>query len=230
MTKPDRKSSSLLLDLNVPRPIMADISGLVLTVLGLSFKVASAIYSYSNDVKDAKGDIQQLSNEIFALIGVLEQLKVNQEQISTGKWTDHSKAFSQDSNRGSLRHVLQKSLEFLQDLHKRLESPKTRFKAKIQKLKWPFEQKETTQHLQRLERVKTYLILSLMTDEMFASISSKPRVSFSTNNVQRSDPADCIRDIVSDYSDSTIDKRTTERRTPYIFSSKLSRLGLNMCR
>lgn len=130
MTKPDRKSSSLLLDLNVPRPIMADISGLVLTVLGLSFKVASAIYSYSNDVKDAKGDIQQLSNETFALIGVLERLKVNQEQISTGKWTDHSKAFSQESNRGSLRHVLQKSLAFLQDLHKRLESPKTRFKQR----------------------------------------------------------------------------------------------------
>lgn len=209
---------------------MADISGLVMTVLGFSFRVASAIYSYSSDVKDAKGDIQQLSNEIFALIGVLERLKVNQEQISTGKWKDHSKGFSHDSDRVSLRHVLQKSLEFLQDLLKRLEPPKTRFKAKIQKLKWPFEQKETTQHLQRLERVKTYLILSLMTDEMFAPIRSKLRVSFSTNNVQRSDPADCIRDIVSDYSDSTFDKKTTGRRAPYMFPSKLSRLGLNMCR
>lgn len=152
---------------------MADVSGLVLTVLGVSFQVASAIYSYSSDVKDAKGDIQQLSNEIFALIGVLERLKVNQDQISTGKSTDHSKAFSQESNQDSLRHVLQQSLEFLQDLHKRLESPKTRFQAKIQKLRWPFEQKETARHLQRLERVKTYLILSLMTDEMFASTRSK---------------------------------------------------------
>lgn len=193
---------------------MADISGLILTVLGVSFQVASAIYSYSSDVKDAKGDIQQLSNEIFALIGVLERLKVNQEQISTGKSIDHSKAFSQESNQDSLRHVLHQSLEFLQDLHKRLEFPKTRFKAKIQKLKWPFEQKETTQHLQRLERVKTYLILSLMTDEMFASIRTKLGVSFSTNKVQRSYPADCIRNIVSDYSDSRIDKKTTGRRIP----------------
>lgn len=147
---------------------MADISGLVLTVLGVSFQVASAIYSYSSDVKDAKGDIQQLSNEIFALIGVLERLKVNQNQISSGKSTDYSKAFSQESSQDSLRHVLQQSVEFLHDLHKRLEPPKTRFQAKIQRLKWPFEQKETAQHLQRLERVKTYLILSLMTDEMFA--------------------------------------------------------------
>lgn len=152
---------------------MADISGLVLTVLGISFQVASAIYSYTSDVKDAKGDIQQLSNEIFALIGVLERLKVNQDQISTGKSTDLSKAFSQESNQDSLLHVLQQSTEFLQDLHRRLEAPKTRSQAKIQKLKWPFERKETTQHLQRLERVKTYLILSLMTDEMFASTRSK---------------------------------------------------------
>ena len=208
---------------------MADVSGLVLTVLGVSFQVASAIYSYSSDVKDAKGDIQQLSNEIFALIGVLERLKVNQDQISTGKSTDHSKAFLQESNQDSLRHVLQQSLEFLQDLHKRLESPKTRSKAKIQKLKWPFEQKETARHLQRLERVKTYLILSLMTDEMFAS-TSKLKVSFSTDKVQRSNPADCIGDIVSDQFDSRIDKKTKGRRTPYMISSKWSRLGLNMFR
>lgn len=188
---------------------MTDIGGLVLAVLGVSFQVASAIYSYSSDVKDAKGDIQQLSNEIFALIGVLERLKVNREQISTEKLTDHVKAFSQESNQDSLRHVLQKSLEFLQDLHKRLEFPNTRFKAKAQKLKWPFEQKETAQHLQRLERVKTYLILSLMTDEMFASTRSKLSVAFSTNKLQRSYPADSIRDIVSIYSDSRIDTKKT---------------------
>lgn len=215
---------------NVPRPIMADISGLVLTVLGVSFQVASAIYSYSSDVRGAKGDIQQLSNELFALIGVLERLKVNQEQVSTGNPADHSKAFSQESNQDSLRYVLQQSLQFLQDLRKRLEFPKTRFKAKIQKLKWPFEQKETTQHLQRLERVKTYLILSLMTDEMFASIRSTLGVSFSTNKVQRSYPADCIGDIVSNYSDSRINKKTTARRIPYMFSSTLSQLGLNIYR
>lgn len=207
---------------------MADFSGLILTVLGVSFQVASAIYSYSSDVKDAKGDIQQLSNEIFALIGVLERLKVNQDQFSAGELTDHSKAFSQQSNQDSLRHVLQQSLEFLQDLHKRLESPKTRFQAKIQKLKWPFEQKETSQHLQRLERVKTYLILSLMTDEMFASTRSK--FSFSTNKVQRSHPADCIGDIVSYYFDSEFDKKTTGRRTPYMFSSNIPLLRLNICR
>ncbi len=148
---------------------MADVSGLVLTILGVSFQVASVIFSYVGDVKGAKGNIQQLSNELFALIGVLERMKMQQEQFSSGKSTDHSKAFAQESNQESLRQVLQQSLEFLQDLHKRLLAPKTRFQARIQKLKWPFEQSETTQHLQRLERIKTYLILSLMTDEMFAS-------------------------------------------------------------
>lgn len=209
---------------------MADISGLVLTVLGVSFQVASAVYSYSSDVKDAKGDIQQLSNEIFALIGVLERLKVNQEQIFTGISTDHSKAFSQESNQDSLRHVLQQSLEFLQDLHERLESPKTRFNAKIQRLKWPFEQKETARHLLRLERVKTYLILSLMTDEMFASTRSKLDSPLALTRC-----SDLTQQIASQISSLTVltqesTKKQQEQELRICFPSKLSRLGLNMCR
>lgn len=50
---------------------MADLSGIILTVLGVSFEVTSTIYTYAKDVKNASKDIQQLSNEIFALIGVL---------------------------------------------------------------------------------------------------------------------------------------------------------------
>ena len=146
---------------------MADISGVILTVLGLSFEVASIIFKYSQNVKGAKTEIQQLSNELFALIGVLERMKRQQEQLSSSTLTDQSKVIVQEKGQESLRRVLQQSIEFLQELRQRLAIPKTRFQAKLQRLKWPFEESETKQHLQRLERVKSYLILSLMTDEMF---------------------------------------------------------------
>jgi len=57
-----------------------DFSGLVLTALSLSFTLASKLYSYGQNVKGARRDIQTLSNELFGLIGVLEHLKLLQEQ------------------------------------------------------------------------------------------------------------------------------------------------------
>lgn len=145
---------------------MADVSGLVLTVLGISFKVASIIYSYAKAVHGAGNEIRQLSNELFALIGVLERMKRQQDEMSQGKSDDRSKAFAQEDNQASLRTVMQESLEFLQDLQDSLEIPKGRFQARLQKLEWPLKESEVKQHLQRLERVKTYMILSLMTDEV----------------------------------------------------------------
>ena len=53
---------------------MADLSGLIFTVLGVSFEITSIMYSYAKDVKHASKDMQQLANEIFALIGVLREL------------------------------------------------------------------------------------------------------------------------------------------------------------
>lgn len=150
---------------------MTDISGLILTCLGLTFEVASTIYNYAKDVRDAKNEIQQFSNELFALIGVLERMKTQQEQqeqLSLGTPADKSKAFARKENMPILQQVLQQSIEFLQELHNHLAAPKTHFQVRIQRLKWPFKEGETKRHLDRLERVKSYLILSLMTDEMFA--------------------------------------------------------------
>lgn len=148
---------------------MADVSGLALTVLGVAFEVASTIYKYAKQVDSAKHEIQQLSNELFALIGVLERIKMQQEEISSGKPTSGSNVLTQEDNQASLRKVMLESLEFLQELQDRLKIPKSRFQAKLQRLAWPLKEGEVKQHLQRLERVKTYMILSLMTDEVLES-------------------------------------------------------------
>ena len=162
-----------------------DVSGLVLTSLSICFEVTSTLYSYGKQVKGAKRDIQNLSNELFGLIGALEHLKIQQEQQTAheagsfrplpnpetnwdGQNADNGKQHgsAKDSHQASDASVLKQTLEFLQELQKSLNAPKGRWCAAVQRLKWPLRESEVQKHLTRLERVKTYFVLSLVTDEV----------------------------------------------------------------
>ena len=165
-----------------------DISGLVITALSTSFKLASELYSYATRVKGAKGDIEALSNELFGLIGALEHLKLQEAQSledragSLGLPEYSEKHPSADYSgqaadeisgpaihKASVRLVLVQTLESLNELQGILLEPKGRFHATVQLLKWPLKENEMQMHLKRLERVKTYFVLSLVTDEAFES-------------------------------------------------------------
>lgn len=154
---------------------MADISGLIVTVLGLSLELTSTLYSYSRDVKAASKDIQQLSNELFALIGVLEHIKMQREHESSGPQDRRTVT----TETGNLTRVLNGTIEFLHGLQDSLVPPKGRFHAVAQKLKWPLKEKDTQAHLMRLERAKSYFILSQVTEDMFVP----PPVYFCDNGL-----------------------------------------------
>ncbi|KAL8830923.1 MAG: hypothetical protein Q9191_001158 [Dirinaria sp. TL-2023a] len=141
---------------------MADLSGLIMTALGVSFEISSTIYNYSRDVKAASDSIHRLSSELFALIGVLEHMKLQRQQKSFVK----PSLEGETSDSTSLKRVLQETLVFLKELAISLDPPQSRLKVTLQKLKWPLKENETRSHLQRLERVKTYLILSQVTEEL----------------------------------------------------------------
>ena len=141
---------------------MADLSGLILTVLDLSFNVARNLYHYSKNVKAASDGIQQLSNELFALIGILEHLKLQRRDQNI----ETSTAVEASRETDSLSRVLKETVLFLRELQESLKVPEGRLKCTMQQLKWPFKEAEINSHLQRLERVKTYLILSQMTNQM----------------------------------------------------------------
>ena len=150
---------------------MADLSGLILTVLGVSFDLASTIYSYTKDVKGAKNAIHQLSNELYALIGVLEHLKRKQEQLflsETG--ANRPGPFVPSSSEINLTGILHESLDFLHGLQKSLIIPAGRVKGALHKLMWPLKDSETKGHLQRLERIKTYFVLTVVTDDLLEAL------------------------------------------------------------
>ncbi|KAL9124775.1 MAG: hypothetical protein Q9217_005928 [Psora testacea] len=170
---------------------MADVSGLVISVLAVSLEVASTLYSYGKEVKGARRDIQSLSNELFGLIGVLEHLKSREEQnlakeAEPLESPDCSEALqsmdldgepksdgiSYESHKANIHTVLHQTLEFVQELQQSLIEPKRRFQATIHLLRWPLREGEMRKHLKRLERVKTYFVLSLVTDEVDQSMKT----------------------------------------------------------
>jgi chromosome segregation ATPase len=129
-----------------------------ITILDFAFRISSQIYTYTKDVKEARRDIDALSNELFALIGVIERLRHSDGHGDAKINTLHSQP--------EFLRVMNETLEFLQNLHATLETPQARLDKMLQKMKWPLKGEETKRHLERLERVKTYFLLSIMTNDL----------------------------------------------------------------
>ncbi|KAJ5118756.1 hypothetical protein N7448_010464 [Penicillium atrosanguineum] len=141
---------------------MADPISIVGLITDVSTIIASLI-SYAKAVQSAKSDIRQLSEELFALKGILEHLsKEAPRDEPKSEQTELPDSFDRDV----LMRVLQTTNEFLESLLADLETPKTKFRRLKQKLQWPFTQEETSEHLARLERVKSWLILVLTADHV----------------------------------------------------------------
>ena len=159
-----------------------DVSSLVISSIAIAFEVTSTLYSYGKQVKSARRDIQNLSNELFGLIGALEHFKLQQdnhlleekEQIRPPAYSavESADLISRHAKGGKGVHednvvsVLNQTIAFLQELQQKLKEPKGRLGIVVHLLKWPLKDNEVQKHLSRLERVKTYFVLSLVTDEV----------------------------------------------------------------
>jgi hypothetical protein len=123
---------------------MADAFGLAVTV----GQILAALYDYGKNAKEARDDINKLSLELFALKGTLEYV----DQQKDTRLVDPAGV-----------EVLKQTRNFLDALLTELIEPRSKVKRVLQSLKWPLNQDDTTKHLARLERVKSWLILSFMT-------------------------------------------------------------------
>ena len=131
------------------------ITGLVIEVS----HVLSSLIRYAKTVQTAKSEVRKLSEELFALKGILEHLAA--QITDPPKWEESE---TSQFDRDVMARVLHTTNEFLQSLLMDLETAETKFKRLKQALKWPFTQTEVSEHLIRLERVKSWLILVLIAD------------------------------------------------------------------
>ncbi|KAJ5614448.1 hypothetical protein N7528_008102 [Penicillium herquei] len=135
------------------------ITGLIVDVS----HIVSRLIQYGKDLKSAKSDMRKLSEEMFALRGILDHLSA-QKASEPPTYQEVESESPMPSNEDVMMRVLQTTKEFLDSLMKDIEPAETKFKNIKQKLEWPFTQEKINAHLTRLERVKTWLILVLTAD------------------------------------------------------------------
>lgn len=158
-----------------------------ISVTGLIIEVGnvlSCMIKYAKAVQGAKADMRKLSEELFALKGILEHLSTG---IGDNTPTSEREAESESSgpfDRDVMARVLFTANEFLQTLLQELEEPATKFKKLKQKLEWPFTQDQVNAHLVRLERVKSWLILVIMADTAAAEKDLHQEITSLSRNLK----------------------------------------------
>ncbi|KAJ5918080.1 hypothetical protein N7454_010455 [Penicillium verhagenii] len=138
-----------------------------ISIIGLIADVSdiiSSLIKYAKAVQSARSEMLKLSEEMFALRGILDHLAA---QSSSEKHLEVYHIESEGSvpfNQDIMNRVLQTTKDFLTSLLKELQPAKTKLKSLKQKLEWPFTQETINGHLTRLERVKSWLILVITAD------------------------------------------------------------------
>ncbi|KAJ5092536.1 hypothetical protein NUU61_007406 [Penicillium alfredii] len=143
---------------------MADPASIVSLILETG-RVITCLINYAHAVQNAKADSRRLSEELFALKGILEHLAAHERAPQP----DDSKDSTAAIDPAILSRTLYTTSQLLGSLLKDLEEPATKSQRLKQRLTWPFTQDQFNKHLARLERVKSWLILVLMTDNASAT-------------------------------------------------------------
>ncbi|KAJ5161099.1 hypothetical protein N7492_006491 [Penicillium capsulatum] len=152
------------------------ITGLVMDV----GHILASLIQYAKTVQGAKSEMRKLSEELFALKGILEHLASQSPDDEKSSRESQSGQF----DRGMMAKVLYTTQDFVRRLLADLETPATKFKRLKQKFEWPFTQEQVNAHLTQLEWVKSWLILVLMADHTSGDRDLQREMSALTSSLQ----------------------------------------------
>ena len=147
-------------------------------------EIVWTLHDYANLVKEAQDEICRLSKELFALKGVLEYIDSRRQVLASTNGADAGTnntkdIFSSDEFQG----VLSSTILHLQCLLTTLQQPKGRLKRAISKLTWPLTKADFEDHIANLERVKSWFILTMMTDSLSVIIIEERCTRLSSANI-----------------------------------------------
>lgn len=116
-------------------------------------EVVKLLYTYINEVKDARDDVRKLTQELFALKGALEHFDL------------HRKAEIEKPMQLQVDSMLEMTQETLNSIQKRLGKPRTStFGKAAESLSWPFRNREIQNHLDTIERAKAWFVMVILRD------------------------------------------------------------------
>lgn len=141
-----------------PLSLSASIAGLV----SLAEVIFEAVFKYARAVKDARSDVQTLSEEINGLVTMLRSLKA----LTADLESDGDKF-----NPLLSAHLLDQSRRVLDKIEVRVKKGLDSFKQSkldgvLRRLKWPFSESETKELLDDLSRHKSTITMALSADSM----------------------------------------------------------------
>lgn len=134
------------------------------SITGLLFTIeqtVSVLYTYGQNVKNASSDIDELTNELLVLQGVLQEVQYRKSPatISLSKEKD-------------CRYMLRSTKQSLEFLLSKLEIPSSKIGKAIKHATWPLRKDKVSDHLRRFERVKSLLILVFLTEDSEVVVSA----------------------------------------------------------
>jgi hypothetical protein len=138
---------------------MADpisITGLILAIGGL----INSAYKYGKQVKEANKEMTSLYGELVALQGVLSHIGLQQSEETKDGPDPRTKQLCASL---AFRDALLTSDEILRSLIQNLDKRASTNQA-LGKLTWPLIKGDVRDDISRLERVKSYFLLVMMTD------------------------------------------------------------------
>ncbi|KAL9097486.1 MAG: hypothetical protein Q9165_000382 [Trypethelium subeluteriae] len=137
------------------------------SLVGLAVQIGDIIwkvYEYGKEVKEWKSERRALWEELFALKGVLEHTQQRCEYFQgTDDPMDGTTTFMQSTE---FREMILSTKEFLDDLFSRLTVPEDKLRRAVKALKWPLNKSDILTSIERLERVKAWFVMTMMSDSL----------------------------------------------------------------
>jgi len=138
--------------------------GLVASIVQL-IDTTTTVIKYLNDVEKAPKDQARLAQEATNLLPLLTSMR---DTVKEAKTTDQ--CFSRICSLGSMNGPLDQLKEAMEDLAKKVQ-PETGFKKISKALLWTIDKKECNEILEKIERVKTLIVLTLQEANLYFSIT-----------------------------------------------------------
>jgi hypothetical protein len=148
----------------------ASVAGLIV----LAGQIANAIYKYGQRIRNAQKEIDQLCIDLFALKGTLEHVRLHIESCKLMEDVDESSSStlsitSQIFVTDEFNAMLSSTDVLLKDLYKLLDRDSDRKRAAVQRLIWPLTKGEIQDYVGQLEKLKSYFILAITSDNLEVS-------------------------------------------------------------
>ena len=139
-----------------PVTIVGLVAG-ALQCVDLGVKVIKAISEFYTEASSSQAQAKHLCETIRAMIGLVSIYKVTLESIP-GSILESDKGLLQDTVAGCIKTIQELS---------ELVSKRCEVNSRLEKLKWPFQEKKTHEYIGRIQEYTSTLVMVLQIGQMY---------------------------------------------------------------